>query len=119
MDETLEATVGSLGAPYADGTPNLEIKLHAAQAAGQPFVSPERTSVTLRVAGEDFAGSVLANKPDHDTVWFSPTLTGPGGERTSLGRVLSAAGFSANDSVSLRVSGTIVEVLPATGSRSA
>ena len=119
MDNTLEAKVGSLGAPYADGTPNLEIKLPAAHAVGQPFVSSDRTTVTLRVAGQDYGGSVLANKPDHDTVWFSPTLAGPGGERTTLGRVLTAAGFNANDSVSLRVSGTVVEVLPSTGSRSA
>ena len=119
MVDILEAKVGSLGKPYADGTPNLEIKLPAAHAAGQPFVSSERTSVKLRIAGEDYTGSFLANKPEHDTVWLSPTLTGPGGERTSLGRVLTTAGFSANDSVSLRVSGTIIEVVLATGIQSA
>ena len=111
MGEVLEAVIRDLGKPpYADGAPQLEINLPAEHAVGQAFVQSERTSITLRVAGKDYAGGVLANKPDHKIVWFSPTLTGPGGERMTLGRVLTDAGFSANDRVRLVVMGTIVEV---------
>ena len=116
MADVLEAKIGSLGEPYSDGTPNLEIKLSAGRAVGQTFVSSDPTPVTVRVAGEDYSGHVLANKPEHKLAWFSPTLAGAGGERTSLGRVLTAAGFQVNDTVSLAVTGTVVEVLPATGS---
>ncbi len=111
MGEILEAVVRDLGKPpYADGAPQLEINLPAEHAVGQAFVQPERTAITLRVAGRDYAGAVLANKPDHKTVWFSPTLAGSGGERMTLGRVLTAAGFCANDRVRLVVTGTVVEV---------
>lgn len=113
MTSILEAKVGSLGDPYADGTPKLEITLPAARAVGQPFVRPERTEVTLRVAGTDYAGAVLANKPKHDTVWFSPTLKRSGGERLTLGRVLTEAGFQATDPIRLVVSETVIEVQPA------
>ena len=116
MANVLEAKVGTLGDSYADGTPNLEIKLPAGRAVGQAFVNPAETPITLRVAGRDYSGHVLANKPDHELVWISPTLRGSGGERTTLGRVLTAAGFHSKDAVSLSVSGTLIEVLAATGS---
>lgn len=113
MIDVFEATVGSLGGSYADGTPKLEIKIPAARAGGQSFVGPEEMAVTLRIAGQDYLGHVLANKPGHAFVWFSPTVFGAGGERKTLGRVLTAAGFRANDRVRLSVSGRVVEVAPA------
>ena len=110
MADVFEATVGSLGKPYADGTPNLELKLSASCAAGQPFVGTKPTIVSMRVDGRNYSGKVLANKSKHDLIWFSPTLRGMNGKRTTLGRVLTAAGFSKNDTISLSVSGKEVEV---------
>lgn len=82
MSNVLDAVVRDLGkGPYKDGSPQLEINLPAARATGLAFVKPKRTTVTLRVAGKNYAGAVLANKPAHKTVWFSPTLEGPGGAR--------------------------------------
>lgn len=109
LSSDVAAKVGSLGAPYVDGTPKLELKLPAADAIGQPFVSPERTTVTLRIDGQDYDGAVLANKPEHDTVWFSPTLFSQTGEKLTLGKVLTAAGFKANDCVLLSTK-IVVEV---------
>ena len=83
-----------------------------------PLVN-EGTDVLRPTTGISVAPDVVrvqaTDDYDPDTeVWEFP----PGSEVrcVTLGRVLTAAGFSANDSVSLHVSGTLVEVLPATGS---
>jgi hypothetical protein len=115
MADVLVAKVYRINDQYVDGTPNLEISLSAAQAVGQAFVRPEPTPVTVRVAGRDYSGHVLAHKAGHERVAFSPTLGGAGGERTTLGRVLSDAGFGSGDTISLAVTGSVVEVLPADG----
>lgn len=96
----LYAKVRDLGHPYADGTPKLEINLPTDSAAGLPFRLGERVPICLRVGGRVYEAG-LRSTSQHDKVWFSPDLAAGGAERTTLGEVLTAAGFRANDSVRL------------------
>jgi succinylglutamate desuccinylase len=106
----ISGKVASLGKPYADGTPNLEINFTVNQASGLAILNPDRTSITLRIGGRDYTGSVLANKPKHDKAWISPTIHDSSGRRLTLGKVLTEAGFQENDVVRLQVTGTVVVV---------
>lgn len=105
---SIQATIGSLGDPYKDGTPNLEIKIDAKLAAGQRFVASVQTTVVLRIQGTDYIGSVLAHKPEHKVVWISPTIQTLKGERLRLGEILSDAGYAANDQIQLSIQTPVV-----------
>lgn len=103
------AKVRDLSKPYADGTPNLEINLRKEEAAGLPFRIDDRVSVRLRVAGLEYDAG-LRSTARHVDVWVSPDLYTSGGERFTLGRVLTDAGFEANDTIRLLFDGRMIEV---------
>lgn len=103
------AKVRDLGKPYADGTPKLEINLAKEEAVGLPFQIDDRVSVPLRVAGREYDAG-LRSTSHHTDVWISPDLYASDGERLTLGRVLTDAGFEANYAVRLLFDGRIIEV---------
>src|SRR5437773_1714947 len=102
MGDVFDAVVRDLGEPYADGTPQLEINLPVERATGLPFQTGERMAIRLRVRDREYDAGLRAT-PRHAKVWVCPDLYATGGERTTLGRVLTDAGFRANDPVRLAV----------------
>jgi hypothetical protein len=105
----VDATVRALGDSYADGTPQLEINLPIDRAAPLPFKKGERVPISLRIAGKEYRAGLRATRR-HKKVWVSPDVYASGGERLTLGRLLTDAGFRANDPVRLVVNGSAVEV---------
>ena len=105
---TIQGTVRSRSKRTESRTPDLEITIDAHIAAKQMFVQPERTEVVLRIDSVDYIGAVLAHKPEHKSVWISPTIRKLSGERLKLRDVLEKAGFAANSRVQLTTQSQIV-----------
>lgn len=109
MNEVIDGAVRDLGKPYANGTPRLEIHVPIGRTGTLPVQVNERVFVRLLIAGIEYSAG-LRSTPDNKYAQFCPDVLGPGGEETNLGSVLTAAGFRANDSVQLLVTGALVDV---------
>ena len=110
MNKIVDAVVRDLSQPYADGTPALEIHVPIERADGLPFQLGTRVPIRLRVAGVDYQAG-LRSTADNRVAWISPDVYTSDGTRLTLGRVLTDAGFRANDHVRLQVNGETVVVL--------
>ena len=71
---------------------------------GLPFQTGERVTVRLHIAGTEYQAGLRAT-PENKYTWICPDVYATGGERLTLGAVLTAAGFRANDAVQLRADG--------------
>lgn len=109
MSAIVDGVVRNLGQPYANGTPRLEIHVPMGRAEYLPVRTGERVPVRLHIAGAEYAAG-LRSTPDNKYAWVCPDVRGSGDEATTLGRVLSDAGFRANEPVQLLVDGTTLTV---------
>ncbi len=112
MSVVVEGVVRDMGEPYVGGTPRLEIHVPMGRAEGLPVQIGERVPVRLHVAGAEYQAGLRAT-PVNKYAWVCPDMLGSGGEATSLGPVLSAAGFRANDAVQLLTEGSSLTVVRA------
>ena len=109
MSVIVDGVVRDLGEPYVDGTPRLEIHIPIGRTEGLPVQIGERVPVRLHVSGDVYDAGLRATS-ENKYAWVCPdVVTGAGGS-TSLGRVLTAAGFAANDPVRLGVVGSSLTV---------
>ncbi|MDV3003028.1 MAG: hypothetical protein N5P05_004683 (plasmid) [Chroococcopsis gigantea SAG 12.99] len=109
MAVVVEGAVRNVNKPYVDGTPCLEIHVPIRQADGLPLQIGERVPIRLHIADVEYQGGLRSTKAN-DYAWISPDVYGLDGERMTLGRVLSEAGFGANDRVRLHVDGDSITV---------
>ena len=109
MSAVVDGVIRDLGEPYADGTPRLEIHVPMGQTDGLPIRMGERVPVRLHIAGAEYQSGLRAT-PANKYAWVCPDVLGSGGEAINLGRVLTAAGFQANDAVQLLADGESLTV---------
>jgi hypothetical protein len=105
-----DAKVRYLAQEYRDGTPRLEIWVTKSQANGLPFEDGRKVPIRLRVADREYEAGLHATLRNR-YVWLSPVVH-DGRQEMKLAKVLTDAGFRANDSIRLTVSGSIIEVRP-------
>ncbi len=104
----VEGAVRDLGRPYADGTPKLEIRIELKQANELAFPIGQRVPIKLRIGTTDFLAGLRSTPRSYFSICLD--LFGSGGEQIKLGKVLSRAGYEANDPVRLIVKGDLITV---------
>lgn len=105
----LDGRVQDQGKTYADGTPYLSLVINKSEAGVLMPPTPNgRLPIHLKVAGVEYLTEVQSS--DLPCLYLSKKLFTLGGERSFLGRVLTDAGFHANDAVRLEIEGHTVTV---------
>jgi len=100
--------VNSLGDPYKDQTPNLEIRVSLSKAAGLPHEVGKQVPVALKLGKRWYDGKIHATERTK-FAYLSPTLTREGKEST-LGHVLKSLQVGMNARVQLKVRGKRIQV---------
>jgi hypothetical protein len=109
MSTVVNGTIWDHGAPYADGSPQLEIHVPIERADGLSFQFGRRVSMKLRVGQSEYEAGLRSTRKNR-YVWICPDVKSLRGDKQTLGRVLTDAGFGANDAVRLECKGTAITV---------